>query len=119
MIPNNAQARMMNKQGSPRGGEDRAVDPSAGLVPYELKTVTIWDFNGPAGPQQFMIETDEGDFVKEEKDRWKIRCRQDGIVMNLNLYKGNLYFDCNYITEVRIRVTAKPLTEFTPTKKTR
>lgn len=114
MLQNLAMQRALNKQPA---REEKVVDPSSGMVPYEERQVTMWDFNGPAGPQQFMIEASEGDKVVEEKDRFKIRCRQGNIVMNLSIYKANLYFSCSHETMMRVRVTAKPDVPFTPTKK--
>lgn len=113
MIPNLGQERMFGKQqGDAKGA--RVVDPAA--IPYEVVDVTMWDFNLPCGPSQFMIETNKGDFVKEEKDRFKIRARQDGQILNVCIYKSQLYFHATYDTKARIRIVADEIQAFTPTK---
>jgi hypothetical protein len=114
MIPNNAQERMLRKAEPPAA---KMVDPSAGMVPYEEKDVEWWDFSCPNGPHQFMIEADKGDYVKEEKDRFKIRCRQDEMVISVCIYKGHIYHHSSYVARTRVRVTAEPQSAFQPTKK--
>jgi hypothetical protein len=112
MLQNKAQERMM--KGTYFGTPER--NPAESVVPYEMVDVVMWDFNLPSGPSQFMIEEAKGDFVKEEKDRFKIRCRQDSHVLDVCIYKSQLYYNSAYATQVRIRVLGEAPGEFKPTK---
>jgi hypothetical protein len=112
MLQNKAQERMM--KGTYFGTPER--NPAESVIPYEMVDVVMWDFNLPSGPSQFMIEEAKGDFVKEEKDRFKIRCRQDGKVIDVCIYKAQLYFNSAYATQARVRIIGEAPGEFVPSK---
>jgi hypothetical protein len=104
MIPNKMHQRILGGNQPQQPAPARVVDPAQ--IPTEEIEVEMWDFNLPCGPSQFMIEKKHGDYVKEEKDRFKICHRMQGAVMYQSIYKSQLYFDSHYTTTIRVRVQA-------------
>lgn len=112
MIPNKSLDRLFAQE---KAGPTQAASPGA-AVPYEEVDAELWDFYLRNGPHQFVIEPAKGDSVVEEKDRFKIRCRQDKYIINVCIYKAAIEFQSMYEGRARVLVTAEAPKPFKPTK---